>query len=579
MRFSLAIIFMLLGVTLRAQEAGVFRAAGSPENPAVQVNWNRYNTYAGITDICRRLAAAHPNLVQLSSIGKSYQGREMWILTVTDFKKGKPEEKPGFYVDGNIHSNEVQGTEMALYIAWYLSETYSSIDHIRELLGDKVFYIIPTINPDARENFITAPNNPHSPRSGMVPVDNDRDMLVNEDGYDDLDGDGNITFMIRKNPGGRYRKDPDDPRRLVPVKPDQAGEYELLGYEGIDNDGDGRVNEDGEGYYDPNRDWGWKWQPNYVQNGAYKYPFSLPENRNIHDFVMQHPNIAGAQSFHNNGGLILRGPGAEEDAGTYNVDDIKIYDVIGKKGEIMLPGYKYQVTYKDLYTVFGGEVDWFYGGRGIYTFTNELFTSYMYFNKREPDDDLDDASAESARFDQLLLFGDGIVPWKEYNHPQYGKIEIGGAKKNYTRADPGFLLESDSHRNMSFVLYHAYQMPKLEIRDVTTKSIGGGLTEVTVVVSNTRIMPTHSSQDVKYKIERPDYVKIDNAEVVAGMIVDNRDLGIVREQKYNASSIELDNIKGMNSVVVRWIVKTPKSFTIKVESRKGGVAQLTRTNN
>ena len=60
----------------------------------------------------------------------------------------------------------------------------------------------------------------------------------------------------------------------------------------MDNDGDGKVNEDGEGYYDPNRDWGWKWQPNYVQNGAYKYPFSLSENRNIRNFVMEHPNIA-----------------------------------------------------------------------------------------------------------------------------------------------------------------------------------------------------------------------------------------------------------------------------------------------
>src|ERR1700704_5119651 len=240
--FVLSISFVL------SQDDGVFRAAGSPEKPSVAVSWNRYYNYDGITDICKKLAAAYPDLVRLGSIGKSYQGRDMWVLTVTDFKKGKPEEKPGFYLDGNIHSNEIQGTEMALYTAWYLAESYSSIGAINELLGDKVFYIVPTINPDARENYMKAPNSPHSPRSGMVPVDNDRDMLVNEDGYDDLDGDGNITLMMRKNPNGRFKKDPNDPKRLIEVKPEEHGEYEVLGYEGIDNDGDGKVNEDGEGY-------------------------------------------------------------------------------------------------------------------------------------------------------------------------------------------------------------------------------------------------------------------------------------------------------------------------------------------
>ena len=306
-RLSLLFVLLLLITTVEAQDDNaVFRAAGSPEKPKVQISWNRYYNYDGITEICKKLAAAHPDLVKLGSIGKSYQGREMWVLTVTDFKRGKPEEKPGFYLDGNIHSNEIQGTEMALYTAWYLAESFPTVEHIKALLGDKVFYIVPTINPDARENYMKMPNSPHSPRSGMIPVDNDRDMAINEDGFDDLDGDGNITQMIRKSPTGRFKKDPNDPKRLILVKPEEQGEYEYLGSEGIDNDGDGKVNEDGEGYYDPNRDWGWKWQPNMIQNGAYKYPFSLPENHNILKFAMEHPNIAGAQSFINNDVAITR---------------------------------------------------------------------------------------------------------------------------------------------------------------------------------------------------------------------------------------------------------------------------------
>jgi len=567
MKLIYTFIALVFSISVIAQDASqVFRAAGSPENPKVQISWNRYYTHAGITEICKKLAAAHPDLVKVSSIGKSYQGKEMWLLTVTDFKKGKPEEKPAFYMDGNIHSNEIQGTEMAMYTAWYLAESFASVEFIKELLADKVFYIVPTINPDARDHYMKEPNTPNSPRSGVIPVDNDRDGLVNEDGFTDLDGNGHITQMIRKSPTGRYKKDPSDPRRLVQVKVDELGEYEMLGSEGVDKDGDGRVGEDGTGYYDPNRDWAWKWQPNYIQGGAYKYPFSLPENRNVRDFVMAHPNIAGAQSFHNSGGMLLRGPGAEEDAATYNAEDSRIYDAIGKKGELLIPGYRYMIVYKDLYTAWGGELDWFYGGRGIYTFSNELFTSSMMFNKQNG------GQEESYEFDKSLLFGDAIVEWKEYNHPQFGKIEVGGVKKNFGRADPGFLLESDAHRNMAFCIYHAYSMPKLVVEEITEKSLGGGLTEVTAVITNKRMMPTHASQDLKYKIERPDYITLEGAKVIAGMIVEDRDMNEAREQKTNPQTIEVENIPGLGSVTVRWIVSGGKNYTVKVDSKKGGVA-------
>src|SRR3954467_7625085 len=118
----LTILLSLITINVFAQD--VFRAAGSPESPKVPVSWNHYNTHAGITDICKKLAAAYPDLVQLSSMGKSFQGRDMWVLTITDFKKGKPEDKPALYVDGNIHSNEIQGAEFALYTGWYLAESF-----------------------------------------------------------------------------------------------------------------------------------------------------------------------------------------------------------------------------------------------------------------------------------------------------------------------------------------------------------------------------------------------------------------------------------------------------------------------
>ncbi len=580
MKRSISTIFyttLLVGVPFLFQaqtSEQIYKAAGSPVNPKVAVSWNHYNDHAGIGELLKKIVKAYPGLAKMEPVGKSYDGRELWCIAITDYAKGNADKKPAMYIDGNIHSNEVQGAEFAMYTAWYLTESFNDTKFIQELLADKIFYIIPTINPDARDSFFKKPNSANTPRSGVVPVDNDMDGQTDEDGFDDLDGDGNITQMRRKSPNGRYRIDPSNPNRMIEVSNDEKGEYELLGNEGIDNDGDGQVNEDGAQYeYDPNRDWGWNWQPNYVQNGAYKYPFSLPENRALMEFVMKHPNIAAAQSYHNAGGMILRGPGALEDVGTYNAADVEVYDAIGKKGEELIPGYKYLVVYKDLYSVFGGELDWFYGGRGVYTYSNELWTPYLMFNKDATRDPNEDASFQ---FDRYLLFKDAFVDWHEYNHPQYGKIEIGGFKKNFGRMHPGFLLESDAHRNMAFTIYHAYHTPKLEIDSITEKDLGDGLKEITAIIGNKRLMPTHSSQDIKYKIERPDYITLTGAKVIAGMTVDNYNPSAAVEQKNNPSTVEVGNIPGLGQVTVRWIVQGGSAYTIAVDSRKGGLVSRSK---
>lgn len=563
---------------IRAQQGNpehFFRAAGSPENPKVQVAWNKYYTHSGITDVLQKIAKAYPNLTRLESIGKSYEGRDIWLITISNFQNGDPDRKPAIYIDGNIHSNEIQGTEFSLYTAWYLTENFDQVDFIMELLNDKTFYIAPTINPDGREHYMRKANTASSPRSGTIPIDNDRDQLVGEDGPYDINGDGHITQMRRKNPYGRFRVDPEDPRRMIPIAPGSTGDYErydLLGSEAIDQDGDGNMGEDREvGYYDPNRDWGWNWQPGYIQSGAWKYPFSQPENRAVMEFAMKHPNIAAAQSYHNSGGMILRGPGAQEDLPTYDRADVQVYDAIGQKGESMIPGYRYLVVYKDLYSVFGGELDWFHGGRGVFTYTNELWTSYFYYNQN--------GGGQNAQysFEKDLLFGDAFVPWEEFDHPVYGKIEVGGFKKNLGRAHPGFLLESDAHRNMAFTIFHAYHTPKLSIEKIEEKEIGGGLKEINVWVKNERLIPTHSSHDMKYKIERPDYITLSGGpKVVTGMIVDNADFNRVREQTYSPEKMEVANIPGNDMIHIRWIVSGSGRYTITVDSAKGGMVSASR---
>lgn len=550
----------------------ILAAAGSPPNPKVPVSWNRYHDYVAMEDIFRKMVKEHPDLVSMESMGKSYEGRDIWVLTISDKKSGgSVDRKPAIYIDGGIHANEIQTSEFALYVAWYLTEMHANGNaFIKELLKDKTFYIAPSISPDSKQAFFHKGNTGSSSRTGQIPIDNDGDGLVDEDEMDDLDGDGHITTMRRKSPYGQFIEDPTDPRRMIRVQPGQKGEYELLGQEGIDNDGDGRVNEDGVGGYDPNRDFGWNWQPNYIQRGAYKYPFSLPENRAVANFIMSKPNIAAGQNFHNNGGMILRGPGAAEDEGLISRNDISVYDQLGKKGEQLIPGYRYIITYKDLYSVYGGQLDWMSFGRGIFAFCNELWmTNMLYNNASEVGVD---RQAEQYSADRYLLAEDAFVPWKKYNHPTYGEIEIGGFKKTMGRLHPGFLLEMDAHRNALFTIYHAYHTPKLSVDSIEVKDIGNGLKQVTAVIMNERIIPTHSDHDIRNKIELPNKVTLEGGQVVTGMIVHNADMNSVTVQDRDPKNLLVNNIPGNGHVMVRWIVKGGNKFTVNVDSKKGGLA-------
>jgi hypothetical protein len=591
MRILFVVLFIVLisGMQSSAQStdreitSSSFKAIGAPNNPKVEIAWNRYYDWKEIGNICQRLADAHPDLIRFGTIGKSVQDRDIHLLTVTNFKKGNADDKPAMYIDGNIHSNELQGAEVSLYTAWFLAENFGKVAWITELLDNKTFYIVPTINPDARDDYIHKPNTPHSPRSGMKPRDDDGDGLFDEDGFDDLDGDGNIVMMRRKSSLGRWKASDKDPRLMVQTKPDEIGEYELLGWEGLDNDGDGRINEDRPGYYDPNRNWAWNWQPAYVQYGADQYPFSIPETRAVADFVLAHPNIGAAQSYHNAGGMILRGPGSESDLATYNEQDNQKYEFLGKLGEEMLPGYRYLVLYKDLYPAYGGELDWFYGARGIYTFTNELWSSFDYFRQPEDEDQSWFGRREDVyRFDRLLLFGEGIVPWKKVKHPQYGDIEIGGIKKAWTRTAPSFMIEDMCHRNMAFTLFHAYHLPALKIDALEASDLPGGLIQIDATIQNVRVLPTRSAHESKNKITPPDIVSISgkNIQVISGFNVEDPYLNLASEQEHHPDRLKIETIDGMDYIHVRWIFSGNLPVQVTVDSRKGGkVTRILRQEN
>jgi hypothetical protein len=533
----------------------------------VEVAWNRFYDHAGLGSILARLHEAFPDLTDLYSIGKSTEERNLWCLEVTARKVSDPQRKPGMYIDGNIHGNEVQAGEVVTYTAWYLCHQYGRLDRVTALLDNYVFYLVPMVNPDGRDRWLRDCNGAMSSRGGSAPTDNDRDGVADEDDCEDLNGDGCITRMRIKDPQGRWKRHPDYPEYLmIRAKPDEPGEYTLLGWEGIDNDGDGRVNEDGKGGYDMNRNYPYDWQPSYIQYGARDYPLSQPETRAVADFVLAHPNIAAAQCYHNSGGLILRGPSRE--GGTMKSADEQLLEIIGARGERILPYYRSIITWKDLYTTWGDEDTWLYGGRGILAYTDEMWTDQnLYKGDKTP------SNEDEAEFIKQVLLGDGFVPWKPYNHPTYGAIEIGGSRKEWGRTPPSFLLEEELHRNMAFTLYHAGTLPLLRISDLNKTPLGGNLFKVWVTVENQRLMPTRTAQDVDHQISPPDIVSVkgDGIKVLSSGRVTDRFFQRAETVECRPERVELETISGMEAVRVQFVLEGRGPFTVTVDSARGGL--------
>ncbi len=539
----------------------------------VPIEFNRFYTLEQMEANLKSLAAAYPNLCTLEEFGKSSHGRPLWVLTINNAATGIAGTKPAMYIDGAIHANEIQAAETVLYTAWFLLSAYGSVPKITELVDQSTFYLIPMVNPDGRAAWFSDPQTSSSARSGQAPFDNDGDGIADEDGPDDMDGDGSISMMWRRDPFGTHKLDPRDSNKMIAVSNEpradgtrEYGDWVMAGQEGFDNDGDGRVNEDGPGGYDLNRNFVSGWQPDGIQNGAGAYPLCYPEARAITDFVLARPHIAAAQAYHNAGGMILRGPGTEAREREYPRSDVSVYDKIQAVGAEMLPGYKAMILWKDLYTVHGGLVNWFAEGLGIISFTNELWTE-----KRITQSGTDPTRDQRANWDEHMLFRQTKVPFTEVVHPEYGVVLVGGGTKFSSRTPPPFMIEEEAHRNFAFTMFHAAQMPLLRWESVDTREISPGLWEVTVTVANDRLIPTRTARAADKRIGLPDLLSLEGAPIVASGLLSRRTDKSFDAQLAEGGALRVENgVPGNGSLAARFLVKGSSGMplTLKYSAEK-----------
>jgi Zinc carboxypeptidase len=102
-----------------------------------ETRFNKFYRYNEFTRLLKAYAKEYPNLIQLQSIGKSYEGREVWLVTATNFKTGSDADKPALWVDANLHASEVTGSTAALYLIHSLMTRYKKDENVTRALDTR----------------------------------------------------------------------------------------------------------------------------------------------------------------------------------------------------------------------------------------------------------------------------------------------------------------------------------------------------------------------------------------------------------------------------------------------------------
>ena len=337
----------------------------------VRIDFDEFHGHDGTVDYIRNVARAYPNITELLEIGQSNMGRPIYVLVISNMNNGTTIDrhvelrnprregvdnvtpmksyhgKPGMWIDAGTHGNEYTGTEVSLYIIDKLVSGYGSDSEITQLIDDNAFFICPMVNPDGVYSSV---ERGIAQRRNSMMVDDDEDGEVNEDGLDDLNGDGLYTRFRYPDPEGRYVFDDDDPRHMVRLGRDEETDKERYSVvrEDIDNDGDGERGEDSERGIDVNRNFpeGW-FRDDNSQGGRGYYAASSPEAHAILEFFTNNTNILMVQSFHTSGGFTYR-PFARWSDDRIDAKDLAVYDRIMGKKYLELNGEEIPEAWRDV---------------------------------------------------------------------------------------------------------------------------------------------------------------------------------------------------------------------------------------
>jgi hypothetical protein len=502
-----------------------------------RLTFDRYHTADVMYEWLRRWAEQYPDILDLYEVGKSFEGRPILQVTITNKETGGAEDKPAAFFEGGRHSGEITSSESVLWLIQHLLERYGEDEAITDLIDTRAIYLKPQNNRDGSNLYLhTAQAN----RSTVRPHDSDRDGLIDEDPPEDLDGDG-VIYQIRYRPGpdeeedaNRILDDRDPTGRLLRRAPDGEGEWIVIS-EGIDNDGDGSYNEDGIGGLDLHRNYPENWRPEpgqdrtgrgYTQFGAGAFPLSESETRATVMWVLTHPNISVANSMDTRVPMHLRPPSTSKSAERMYPEDLAYYVYFDSLG-MGLTGYPWAGDVYDVYRtrvpvspftgdstrpspLFGHSPDFGYWYYGAIWYGDELWNGGR-MKDYNGDGLLDDV--DGLAWDDEGNGGRGFREWEPFEHPTLGAVEIGGFHpKFFSQNGPPEELERWVRNQALFNLEMALHLPLVDEVETAVHALQGDgdstTYEVTVSWTNSGQLPTALQQAQLVKIVQEDRVRL-----------------------------------------------------------------------
>lgn len=544
-------------------------ASHAQEDP-MHPEWTSYHSSSETHALLEAWAKSFPDLTNLYPIGETLKGTPLMVLEITNKKTGPGLEKPGYYYDGNIHAEELTAAEVALHFGWVLLTQYGKDPNITELLDTRVLYVRPKFNPDGADVALTTI---HNPRSTPRPYDEDADGLLDEDPPNDLDKDGFATRMRVPNPKGIWAASSDDPRIMVRRDlEDNDGSFYDLYSEGIDDDNDGAFNEDDVGGIDMNRNFPRNWGMEFQQRGAGPYPLSEPETRATIEFLHAHRNITGFFHGHTSGGFLFRLPSTTS-WDNYSMADQRLILELSEKyhtttGQPVRPSYSNPRLHRH-----GTLITWGYWDFGVIGAVPEFWGGFG----KDDNKDGSVSETERLRWNDEHLGGEGFAAWTPYDHPQLGRVEIGGWRGRFTARNPPVqFLKKELQLYIPWMLWLAQISPRVVIRDATVERIESTDSyRVLVDIENEGYLPTNITQralDNKSAVPVRIMARVEDAELITGK--QRLDLGHIKGSRDTTSSVGRHESRRRIEYIVGKMGSKPK-ITLTVVSQKGGTAHRT----
>ena len=552
------------------------------------VAFDRFYRYDELTDILESWAQERPELFRLESIGKSYEGRDIWLATISNAETGPDLEKPALLIEANIHAIEVTGATAALHLIQRLLSGYGPDERVTQALDTRVFYVVPRLNPDGAE--LALAERPRFIRSSTRPwpLADEVDGLYEED----IDGDGRILMMRVRDPNGSWKPHSEEPRILVRREPDeQEGEFYRVFSEGRIRNYDGvtiKIAPPLEGL-DLNRNFPMEWAVEAEQYGAGPYPASEPEIRAIVQAIVERPNITGHIAYHTFSAVHLRPYSSYPDE-HFPTNDLRTYKLLGEAATA-ITGYPaisifHDFKYDPKQSVKGGANDWLYDHLGLFSWTTEFWSpqreagieDYQYIEwlrDHPPEDDL-----KLLRWNDEQLDGKGYIDWYPFEHDQLGEVELGGWDLMYCWGNiPPQFLEREIAPHSELAIYQLLVSPRLDIRSLVAEPLGDDRWLVRLVLENTGWLPTSVSEKaVERKAVRPLEAEVtlpEGGKVVGGerkVELGQLDGRVHRRSVFWWATSDATNDRAK----VEWVVQAPRGSSVGIEARHQRAGTLRR---